>query len=62
MKEAILKAEKNAGVECNVEVVGNLSQILRYPTWILPTLVVNGKVIARGYIPAVQKIVSHFHQ
>ncbi len=33
-----------------------LSEILKYPTWILPTLVINGKVIARGYVPSVEKI------
>ena len=62
MKEVILKAEKNAGVECKVEEVRNLGQILLYPMWIFPTLVVNRKVIARGYIPTVKKIIGHFNQ
>ncbi len=42
------------GVTITIE--DKLSEILKYPTWILPAMVVNGKVIARGYVPSAEKI------
>ena len=29
-----------------------------YPTWILPTLVINDKVVARGYVPPLQTVLD----
>jgi len=36
--------------------VDSLDEMMKYPTWILPTLVINDKVAARGYVPTVKMI------
>ncbi|WP_372947869.1 thioredoxin family protein [Mariniphaga sp.] len=47
-----------SGLPLKIEIVDSLDQMIKYPTWILPTLVINGKVAARGYVPSVKMIVS----
>ena len=32
--------------------------MMKYPIWVFPTLVINGKVTARGYVPSVKMIVK----
>ena len=46
-----------SGVEAKIEIVDSMNEILKYPTWILPTLVINGKVAARGYVPSNEVII-----
>jgi hypothetical protein len=54
VKEAI----KVSGLPSKIEMVDSLDEMMKYPTWILPTLVINEKVAARGYIPPVKMIVK----
>ena len=54
--EAVLK---NHGFEEKVQVVSEQDELLQYPTWVLPTLVINGKVIARGYVPSAKVILQN---
>jgi len=46
--EAILK---NAEIDDKLEIVTRPEAFLKYPTWILPTVLVNDHVVARGYAP-----------
>lgn len=58
-RRMIARAEEtanNEGYGISIVIVDSLSEILTYPTWILPTMVINGKVIARGYVPSPEKI------
>jgi len=41
--------------------VDSMDEILNYPTWILPTIIVNGKVVARGYAPSKKLIMNHLN-
>ena len=50
------EAVKNNDQGISIVIEDSLSEILKYPTWILPTMVINGKVIARGYVPSLDKI------
>jgi len=50
------EAIKISGQSCKIEKVDSLDEMMKYPTWILPTLVINGKVAARGYVPSVKMI------
>lgn len=43
-------------LDAEIKVVNELQQMLTYRTWILPTLIINDKVVARGYFPKEQKI------
>lgn len=55
------EAVKLSPSESSIIIVDSLNEILKYPTWILPTLVINNRVFARGYVPSLQKIVTHLN-
>lgn len=48
-----------SGVDANIEIVDSIKEFVKYKTWILPTLVINGKNVARGYVPDVEVIQKH---
>ncbi len=58
MKKAVQRAIEMSGAEGSIEEIRKLGEIIKFPTWIFPTLVVNGKVVARGYTPKVEKIME----
>ena len=47
------------GINGKAQIVNDPDELLQYPTWILPTLVINGKVIARGYVPSAKVILQN---
>jgi hypothetical protein len=47
---------KSSGVEAGIEIIDDINEMLKYPTWILPTLIINNKTIARGYVPTKENI------
>ena len=49
--EAILK---NAEIDYTLEIETRPEKFLKYPTWILPTVLVNDHVVARGYVPDIK--------
>jgi hypothetical protein len=52
------EAIKISGLPLQIKIIDSLDEMIKYPTWILPTLVINGKVEARGYVPTVEMIVN----
>lgn len=58
MVARVEEAIKISGLPLQIEIVDSLDEMMKYPTWILPTLVINEKVAARGYIPTVKMIVK----
>lgn len=50
------EAVNNDLQDISIVIEDSLSEILKYPTWILPTMIVNGKVVARGYVPSLSTI------
>ena len=59
MISRIEEATSIPGVEATIEINDSMDEILTYNTWILPTLVVNKLVVARGYVPSLQQILKH---
>jgi hypothetical protein len=57
MVARVEEAIKLSGVGTKIEIVDSMNEILKYPTWILPTLVIKGKVAARGYVPSNEVII-----
>jgi len=53
-------SENNIDVE--LEIVSSLKEFLKYKTWILPTVVINNKVVARGYRPSNEVIISNLNK
>ena len=56
------EAIKISGQTWKIEKVDSLDEMMKYPTWILPTMVINGKVAARGYVPSVKMIVKQLEK
>jgi len=43
-------------IPANFEIITDLKSILKFRTWILPTVVINGKIASRGIYPHKEKI------
>lgn len=61
MLSRIEAAVEQSGPDATITIVDSLEEILQHPTWILPTLVINNKVIARGYVPDLKTVVDHLN-
>ncbi len=61
MISRIEEATNMPGVEATIEIIDSMDEILTYHTWILPTLVVNKNMVARGYVPSLQQILKHIN-
>jgi hypothetical protein len=49
-------------MEAEVQIVDQIGELVRFNTWVLPALVINGKMIARGYVPEKSKIITEMKQ
>lgn len=58
MIKRVEKAGQLSDTETEIEIIDTIDEMLNYRTWILPTLVINEKVVARGYVPPIEKIVD----
>jgi disulfide oxidoreductase YuzD len=56
--EILLKEEN---VEAEIIIIDQLEELITKHTWILPTIIVNDKVVARGYMPEKQKILNELN-
>lgn len=54
--EAILN---KAAIDFELKIISNPKEFVKYPTWILPTILVNENVVARGYTPDIKTINKH---
>lgn len=58
MVKQVQEAVIESGMEAEVKIVDSIDELLKYPTWVLPALVINGKMFARGYVPDKSKIIE----
>jgi len=49
-------SDNNIDAEFNT--ISNAHEFLKYRTWILPTIIINDKIVARGYRPSNNKILN----
>ncbi len=49
--------EENS-IEAEFRVINTIDDFVKYRTWILPTILINGKIVARGYRPSNNKILN----
>jgi len=52
-------AAEMSGVETTIEIIASPDEMVTYNTWVLPALVINGQVVARGYVPSLKKILEY---
>ena len=50
---------KQQKIEADIIIINDLKEMKKYKTWILPTVIINGKIVARGYKPANDKILKY---
>jgi hypothetical protein len=62
MISRVEEAAKLSGIHINIVIIDKLEEMLQYPTWILPTLIINEKVVAKGYVPDIKKIQEFLNQ
>jgi 3-deoxy-D-manno-octulosonic-acid transferase len=43
-------------IKSEITVETDIKQFFKYRTWILPTIIINGKIVARGYKPSEKKL------
>lgn len=59
----IIKSLEKFFVENNIPaefiIIDEADKYLEYRTWILPTIIINDKIVARGYRPSNDKIINH---
>jgi hypothetical protein len=58
MISQVQEAVAESGIEADVQILDKLDDLLRYNTYVLPALVINGKMFARGYVPEISKIIE----
>jgi hypothetical protein len=56
----VQEAERISGSNTIIIIVDSMDEISTFNTWILPTLVINNQVVARGYAPSVKQIIALF--
>lgn len=54
VEEAVLES----GLETKVNIVDTIEELVKFNTWVLPALVINGRMVARGYVPEKSKIIE----
>lgn len=51
----IIKSIKKFFLKNNIDaefnIISNANEFGKYKTWILPTIIINDKIVARGYLP-----------
>ena len=57
--QSIKKTLEDEKIEAELIIISDLVEILKYHTWILPTILINGKIIARGYNPDREIIINN---
>ncbi len=52
---------RNHHFKTNIIVISEIKNLIKYRTWILPTIIINGKIVARGYRPSKKKLLEVLH-
>ena len=55
----IEEAANLSSVETEISIIDDIDKLQTYNTWLLPSLVINGHMVARGYIPKINKSKEH---
>ncbi len=56
---SISKFIDKENIDVEFEIISSLKEFVKYRTWILPTIIINNKIVARGYRPSNEKIINN---
>ncbi len=49
----------NENIDAEIVIVTEIEKLIEKNTWILPTIIINGKIAARGYFPSSQILINN---
>jgi hypothetical protein len=58
MISTVKRALDEEKIDAEILILDRLEYYVRYETWVLPSLFVNGRPVARGYTPSNNKLVE----
>ena len=58
MVQTVEDAVSESGLNADVKILDTIEELVKFNTWVLPALVINSKMIARGYVPEKSKIIE----
>jgi hypothetical protein len=62
MIRQVEEAVRESGLEAEILIRDKLEDLLKYNTYVLPALVINGKMFARGYVPEKSMIIQEMNK
>jgi hypothetical protein len=58
MVRQVEEAVQESRIETEVKIIDKIEDLIKFNTYVLPALVINGKMFARGYVPEKSKIIQ----
>ncbi|NTV84997.1 MAG: thioredoxin family protein [Bacteroidales bacterium] len=58
MIQQVNEAVEESGLDADIKILDKIDDLLKYNTYVLPALVINNKMLARGYVPEKSKIID----
>ncbi|MFO7863446.1 MAG: thioredoxin family protein [Salinivirgaceae bacterium] len=53
MIERVEHVASEFGYDIQIDIINTIDEMVNYKTWLLPTLIINDQIVARGYIPEI---------
>ena len=58
MIQKVNEAVMESGMDAEVKIIDKIEELIKFNTWVLPALMINGRMVARGYVPEISKIIA----
>jgi hypothetical protein len=62
MIRQVEEAVQESGFEAEIKILDTLDDFLKYNTYVLPALIINGRMFARGYVPERSMIIKELNK
>ena len=58
MIQQVNEAVAESGLDTDIKILDKIDDLLKFNTYVLPALVINNKMFARGYVPEKSRIIE----
>jgi hypothetical protein len=62
MIQQVNEAVSESGLDAEIIILDKIDDLLRYNTYVLPALVINSRMFARGYVPEKSMIIKEMNK
>jgi len=62
MVSFVEKVVDEIAIDAEIEFVDEISEMIKFDTWILPSLFVNNEFVSRGYVPDKEEFITKINQ